>query len=67
MSKGCIYCNYKEPLNDPSNSSFVIRINREDDGYLIEAEYDDSYISELVGIYIKYCPRCGRKLEVEKV
>lgn len=65
MSKGCIYCNYKEPLNDPSNSSFAIRINQEDDGYLIEAEYDDGCVSDLVGSYIKYCPKCGRKLEAE--
>ncbi|HGF8314831.1 hypothetical protein E5348_04545 [Enterococcus hirae] len=66
MSKGCIYCNHKEPLNDLSNSNFVIRIHQNEDGYLIEAEYDDSYMSELVGFYIKYCPKCGRKLEVEK-
>ncbi|EMF0422027.1 hypothetical protein IL095_002448 [Enterococcus hirae] len=64
-SKGCIYCNYKEPLNNASNSSFSIRIDQDEDGYFIEAEYDDFFVSELVGSSIKYCPKCGRKLEAE--
>ena len=38
----------------------------DEDRYYIEAEYDDSYISEIVGTYINYCPMCGKKLEQEE-
>ncbi|HFD3449446.1 hypothetical protein IV286_05390 [Enterococcus faecium] len=66
MNKECKFCERGEVLNDTSNSNFAVRITQDEDRYYIEAEYDDSYISEIVGTYINYCPMCGKKLEQEE-
>lgn len=54
-SKGCPYCLYLEPLCIPDGE--IIAIETDGKQYVIEGDY--------WGFGIKFCPKCGRKLEVE--
>lgn len=64
---GCKFCKCAEALIDKSNSDFTIKINQDDDGYYIEAEFDleDFYENDWLydRVYIKYCPMCGKDLQ----
>lgn len=63
-NKGCAFCKHCEPLNDTSNSNFALVVKYDEDDYYIETEYDQGDWNEVDNPIIKYCPMCGRKLEV---
>ena len=63
-AKGCLYCKYGEPLNDPSNSNFALVVRHDEENYYIETEFDDGEWADVAYPTINYCPVCGRKLEV---
>lgn len=65
--KGCVCCKYKEPLNDVSNSCFSLVVDYDENDYYIDAEYHGDTWSDNERALIKYCPMCGRKLEVVEV
>lgn len=62
--KGCLYCKYGEPLNDPSNSNFALVVRHDEENYYIETEFDNGEWADVAYPTINYCPVCGRRLEV---
>lgn len=64
VERGCMYCKHGEPLNDTSNSNFALVVKYDENDYYIETEYDQGEWNESDYPIIKYCPMCGRKLEV---
>lgn len=57
MQRECEFCNCKHPVSDKSADIRIIYTN------ILHVDYDQM-VPDLF-FNIKYCPMCGRKLEVE--